>query len=286
MKIKSILLILALPVVFMSCVVTKTSLFERAVDDAAVVEQSDVYDKLVAIKKGNESLVWDTQTDRVLVVMWKSRQSFEKFYKGKTATGTDTKYLTWVTTAPQVKQFAKDYLSKFPLAPKDEVDLRLKQYLGLKPEWTYDVFVEMWVAPEDLFRPCPDPEIDDTVCELAFPEKTPAVKGIDCYPCFYKDLYFNDFRTRPGTPWTGLGYTYDWGSRESPFGASEFIMIPGAAYEIERVVDTMDYIKEKELKPKKYTKLKRRNPNATDLCTRLERHQYGYLRRSSPSIVQ
>lgn len=26
----------------------------------------------------------------------------------------------------------------------------------------------MWVNPRDLFRPCPDPEISDTRCEVQF----------------------------------------------------------------------------------------------------------------------
>ncbi len=40
-----------------------------------------------------------------------------------------------------------------------------------------------------------------------------------------------------------MGYTYDWGNQHHPFGASEFILVPGAAYEIVKVVETMDYIK-------------------------------------------
>ena len=40
-----------------------------------------------------------------------------------------------------------------------------------------------------------------------------------------------------------MGYTYDWGASGRPVGASEYILIPGATYEISRVVDTLDYFK-------------------------------------------
>ena len=47
-------------------------------------------------------------------------------------------------------------------------------------------------------------------------------------------------------PWTGMGYTYDWGALNYPFGASEFILVPGAEYEIVRIVKTMDYFQESD----------------------------------------
>lgn len=48
-------------------------------------------------------------------------------------------------------------------------ELRLKQLLGLPPQTQKSQFVEFWVSPHDLFRPCHDPEISDSVCELDFP---------------------------------------------------------------------------------------------------------------------
>jgi hypothetical protein len=113
----------------------------------------------------------------------------------------------------------------------------------MNAEWSYDVFVEMWVNTSDVFRPCVDPEIQDSTCELHFGASLPKVNGITDYSRFYKNLYFADFRTKPGVPWTGLGYTYDWGNPRNPQGASEFIVSPGAAYEIRRAVPTADYCK-------------------------------------------
>ncbi|MEH0019572.1 MAG: hypothetical protein V6Z89_07960 [Desulfobacter sp.] len=222
---------------------TTTTAFNRAVDDASVVSPGDVYDHLIPVTKDNPDLVWHPDKTRLLVVMWKSRDSYERFYKGQTHTSPSQDYVTWVTTAPQVRTFGRTYLGSRPWAGPKDLEQRLKKYLGLKPEWTYDLFIEMWVRPEQMFRPCVDPEIDDTRCNIEFSDPAPGVSGITDYACFYKNLYFEDFRTRPGVPWTGMGYTYDWGNPGQPFGASEFILVPGASYEIHRVVETWEYFK-------------------------------------------
>jgi hypothetical protein len=201
---------------------------------------------LIAVNAENTKLVWNTDKTKILVVTWKSRDSYEQHLKGSNQTSTDEAYVVWVTTIPQVQTFCQEYASKNPNATEAETSLRLKQYLGLNPEWQYDVFVELWVDPEDMFRPCVDPEINDFSCNLKFEDQVPIVKGIQDYPVFYKDLYYSDFRTLPGVPWTGLGYTFDWGNQLTEQGASEFVLIPGAAYEINRVIPTLDYGKTKD----------------------------------------
>jgi hypothetical protein len=179
------------------------------------------------------------QDGKVLVVTWKSQSSFDANFKNQSQTSPQEKYVTWVTAAPQVQAFCQGFVKN---NPNEDLNLRLKQYLGLNADWNYDVFVELWVDPADMFRPCVDPEIDDASCQLKFAEdKVPAVKNIASYPAFYKNLYFNDFRYRPGVPWTGLGYTYDWGNPASPVGASEYILRPDSTYRIERVVETAEY---------------------------------------------
>jgi hypothetical protein len=217
-----------------------TTAYNRAINDAAVAEPSEITDKLFAINSANQALRW--QDGKVLVVTWKSRSSFDANFKNQTQTSPQEKYVTWVTAAPQVQAFCRDFVKN---NPGGDLNQRLKQYLGLNADWHYDVFVELWVDPADVFRPCVDPEIGDASCQLKFAEdKVPVVKNIADYPAFYKNLYFNDFRYRPGVPWTGLGYTYDWGNPASPVGASEYILSPGSAYRIERVVETADYCRQ------------------------------------------
>ena len=85
------------------------------------------------------------------------------------------------------------------------------------------------------------PNIDDTQCDIKVPQQFPSVKNIPDYGYFYKNLYFKSFRESAGVPWTGLGYTYDWGNKESEVGASEFIVTPHAPYEIKQVLSTHEY---------------------------------------------
>ena len=158
--------------------------------------------------------------------------------------------LSGVTTVPQVQEFCHSFVQNNSDTTEAEINLRLKQYLGLSYNWNYDLFVEMWVSPEDIFRPCVDPEITDSACNLEFGKTAPVVNGIQNYPVFYKNLYFSDFRTTPGVPWTGLGYTFDWGNPLTEQGASEFILVPGASYEINCVINTIDYC---EIAPVKIT---------------------------------
>jgi hypothetical protein len=215
--------------------------YARAVKQAAVAEQSQIVTDLQRLDRSNASLVWSADGSRVLALTWKSQSSYERFFRNQTQTSGDEANVVWVTLVPQVQHFCQNYLRENPKATDADVILRLKQYLGLNASWTYDVFLEMWIDPAEVFRPCVDPEPTDSTCHLEFATTPPVVKGIANYPAFYKNLYFADFRTPPGVPWTGLGYTYDWGNPRSREGASEFILSPGAHYEIRRVVPTAQY---------------------------------------------
>lgn len=89
----------------------------------------------------------------------------------------------WVTLVPELKDklhsFRDTWISRVSSQQRvskgvqtgvdDSFDflswmlLRTRQYLGLPHTGRHNLFVEMWVKPSDLFRPCPDPEIDDEV---------------------------------------------------------------------------------------------------------------------------
>lgn len=233
--------------------------YYEAIRDAAVVDPSEVVPELIPLVPDNDRLVWHADRQRVLVVTWKSQSSFDRFIKPFTNSSTNEKQLIWVTAAPQVQQFCRQYRQQQPNATAADLKLRLQQYLGLDPDWTYDVFVELWVDVRDLARPCADPEVSDRQCQVEFPApwrednattpwsaSQPQVAGITPrsgivhYPSFFRELYYHSIRTNR-QPFTGLGYTYDWGNPQREVGASEFILLPGATYAIERVVSTAAY---------------------------------------------
>lgn len=144
----------------------------------------------------------------------------------------------WVTVVPEMRHF---FMGR-PCPPSCS---RIKQLLGLNPAFDYEVLVEMWVHPENLFRPTPDPEITDHRAELAYrrpqdpwpqPLGTyssfPLIDGgsLISYQTWYADrtkTYYEREGKDPsswGWPWTRLGYTYDWGNPVDPVGLSEFVV--------------------------------------------------------------
>jgi len=176
------------------------------------------------------------------VVTWKSQHAYENYIKPYTRTSDQEEFVIWVTAVPEVKEFCKNFAKK--KARQDKLDVRLKKLLGLNNTWNYDVFVEMWVSPNDLFRPCTDPDINDTSCNLNFTDTTPKVKNITDYKRFYQNLYYSSFRATDNiVPWTGLGYTYDWAKNNTDVGMSEFIIVPSGEYEINKVTATAEYCK-------------------------------------------
>lgn len=220
--------------------------YRQAVQAAAIVEAPKVVNNLVAITPENSQLVWNEDKSKLLVLTWKSQSTYTNFMAPVTNTSKDENRVIWVTAAPQMKEFCQNYLKQNPNATEADLKLRIKQYLGLSPDWDYDVFVEMWVSPQDIFRPCVDPEITDQQCNVDFDKVTPQVKGItpdaaiQDYSLFYRNLYYKSIR-QGLQPWTGLGYTYDWSDPSQPVGASEFILMPGTAYTIKGAVPTMEY---------------------------------------------
>ena len=187
---------------------TNRELYKLSIINSIYPDSSEICTKLVQINDSNKTLIRKNINgeEYILVCTWKQNVSF---YQKDTVFNTGT-YPIWVTTAPELKNRIKKE------SPKD-VNLRLIQLLGLPPTAQYSYFVEFWVRPVDLFRPCPDKEITDSKCDLCFPEGTDAehIKWINenrisrYYQC---DLY----------------YQYPWGNK---------------TIYINRIVTTLEYLK-------------------------------------------
>jgi hypothetical protein len=143
--------------------------YMRAVSDAAVVSPSEVVNDLDPLTPDNNGLVWNEDKTLLKVVTWKSQSSYERYTLPYTETSPNVANVVWITLAPKVEEFCRDYMRIHPQATPKAVERRLKQRLGLHPDWQYDLFVEMWVAPEHVFRPCVDPSPTDTSCDQYFP---------------------------------------------------------------------------------------------------------------------
>ena len=212
---------------------TNRELYKLSIINSIYPDSSEICTKLVQINDSNKTLIRKNINgeEYILVCTWKQNVSF---YQKDTVFNTGS-YPIWVTTAPELKNRIKKE------SPKD-VNLRLVQLLGLPPNAQYSYFVEFWVRPVDLFRPCPDKEIADGRCNLCFPEGTDSehIKWINenrisrYYQC---DLYYQ-------YPWGQLGYTYDWNPKnKSHVGLSEFVIGTNKTIYVNRIVSTLEYLK-------------------------------------------
>ena len=106
---------------------------------------------------GNDNLI-DTLINNekyVKMVSWKSNPTY---FPDSGKYNTDV-YDIWVTAAPIIQDSCK----RFYKTQKDP-NMRLRQLLGLQPFTVETFFLEVWVKPTDLFRPCPDNETNDSNC--------------------------------------------------------------------------------------------------------------------------
>jgi hypothetical protein len=205
-----------------------------------VTEPDEEVGGLIPIARATPGLVWSDQGE-LLVVTWKNPNIYKTDLADRHETPLDTDNLLWVTPAPQVQHYCQAVLGADPQLGDDGLALRLAQYLGLPPYRTYGLFVELWVKPQDLFRACVDPETSDDRCSLV-PGTMPAtVTNIVDYPTFYEGLRKASCKGRFPRPWTGLGYTYQWGNVTTEVGASELVLVPGAHYRVAGSCASRDY---------------------------------------------
>lgn len=209
--------------------------YAAAVEDAQHPAPSKICRNLTAITAYNGDLVWEGApgVSRVLMATWTGYPGYVvgKSYKAQSHEKYQASVDLWVTAVPDVKEFIR----KHPFALSN-LDLRLKQLLGMPSTTNRTWFVEFWVNPEDLFRPSPDPEVSDHEAELDWRRNTAAQStSTDHVAWFESQLNTNTWA------WTRLGYTYDWGNPLHHVGLSEFVIHKNADITVVSITPTADY---------------------------------------------
>lgn len=207
--------------------------YAAAVQDASEALPDEIFEGLTTIRQDNPALLWQegAPTPRVRLVTWTSWTGYDDRIGASMVLSREV----WVTVAPELQSRCRSWA-----LPGESLELRLEQLLGLPPENGKDRFVELYARPEDLFRPCADPEITDHRCEIALPaEHQPAP------PSWYADWFGGLMRSsygEGGYPWTRLGYTYDWGGEPgADVGLSELVIQSGAEVVVAGVTPTAAY---------------------------------------------
>lgn len=215
-----------------------------AVKDSQLAVQDKVVNNLWAVSTSNPKVKFRNNNGNTefLMVTWINLTDRNKadWNPGKKPLNR----LTWLTASPQVQEFCQFCKGIGMDIPGNiMLSLRLQQYLGLRLESKKTHFIEMWVKEKDMIRPCIDNNIKDSSCNL-LPQNIPVNQA---------DLrQIKEEAVKYEFPWTGLGYTYDWGHLRKPFvGASEFVIkaTPEKLIEVEvvSVTATEDYCNNKFL---------------------------------------
>jgi len=205
------------------------TVYKQAVKDASQPLPSEISRDLVPLTTYNQTLKRNAK-GQLLVVTWTNWNGYDKLI-GKEMTLSRE---VWATTAPQLQNFS-DKLN----LDSTKMVLRLEQLMGLPPHTGKNRFVEMWVNPSDLFRPCPDPEIIDGTCDLKFPDSEYLTISEE-HKKWIENLQSNSYGDK-GYPWTQLGYTYDWGNPKNHVGMSEFVIKAQAKVTIKGVSNVYEY---------------------------------------------
>ncbi len=205
-------------------------MYTKAIEDAMIAKQSEVYTGLTPITEENTNLVWqgDAGNKSVLVVIFTRFASSYPVGETVTTSWGDT----WVTVAPEIQVFFQDHVSG-----DINVTVRVAQLLGLPANTSNCYFVEAWVKPQELFRPSPDNEITDTTAALTFPDSATA----DYKVWFNNNIIASYYPMK--YPWTRLGYTYDWGTNTpNHVGLSEYILPQNSTITVKSVTQTNEYL--------------------------------------------
>ncbi|MEH2242636.1 hypothetical protein [Nostoc sp.] len=238
----------------------------KAIKDTEFTDdKTKVIKNLIVLGKDNKvnNMNENTKEQKILMVSWIDlTKDYNKHWGKRLKTHEPYKinYTTWLTVPDQVKDFCNKCkgigmkIDDKDIDGKDKgkmmLSLRLQQYLGLllTPGDKKTHFVEIWVKAKDIERPCSNSDISSSSC------KNFAHNSLDknsfLYKQFNKSHYLNEKKDNKLYPFTGLGYTYDWGNPKTHVGATEFIIEPkesGTWVDVSSIKSTEEYCEKNSL---------------------------------------
>ena len=212
------------------------AIYDAAIDEAAALNEKAVA-PLTPVTPHNDTLRQYTDTTGtrwVQVVTWTDQPHLSD--NARHATPGDTVRVesdVWTTLVPAVQQFCTSL-------PDEALERRLEQRLGLPPYVGYTHFFTFWVDAESLFRPCPNPSTSNPHCWPDGPQPHTRLHATEAHRSWLADQFA--FAHEPGGyPFTGLGYTYDWGHPNDPVGFSEFVVPADTTIRLVAVEGTTSY---------------------------------------------
>lgn len=210
------------------------SIYRVAVEDAIRPSLDESYDGLIPIIKSSGVLMWRTfrEEDHVLMAHVIDTDSYHRLHCHRDSVFNTNGREVWVTAVPEFRKKFSDF------GVQTDTVMRVRQLFGFPPVKRCEYVIEFWVKPKDMFRPCPDPEIDDTACDLCSTSDTTHVEWMNSNRLwsYYKESLHKQY------PWTQLGYTYDWNPESSEVGLSEFVIRKNSEVKIHSIYTLHNYL--------------------------------------------
>lgn len=199
-------------------------LYASAVEDAVFAEESEISD-LVSLTEEDEMVSFDEE-GRVLLCTWHNYP--DSYPEGETVTiewGP-----VWTFTDKEIASHAEE------LEKAEDSEMRLKQLIGFPPDAEHSTVTGFWVDPEDVKRPAYQSSPEDGSMETEFGEEPDE----EFKEWFDENILWSYFY---GTsPWTRLGYTYDWADNGTEYGMTEFIVGQDAQVEVAFTETTEEFL--------------------------------------------
>ena len=195
-----------------------------AVADAESAGPDQLAPSLVALTPGASNVVFNadsTAAEMVTLTDWTG-------YAASVGQSMTLSREVWLTPVPQLQNLCRAYVA----AGGSDPSLRSLQYLGMPPDAKPVTMVTMMVPLSGMFRPTPDPQIDDTTAvydDGTVQPEDPAYPNHADWFRLQKSLAYDPANPYP---WTRMGYTYDWGDPANKIGASEFVVRQGTTVDI------------------------------------------------------
>lgn len=218
--------------------------YQEAVLNAATAEESEIL-------SSSRTIRYDPQLEGI---SWRMIKKDRYQVRVATFISSDTfnpqgSQEIWVTVVPDLREYCYKYKMNTG-ADKVRLTKRIVQLLGLPPKSPYQNIAEFWIDEKFLIRPTLNPNI-----KYSGKQTLPTKIDLQTFQSDHKDItnkypiWFNRqidqqlinrdknfvskllINDNPGDdpyPWTGLGYTFDWGSDADPIthaGLSEFLIL-------------------------------------------------------------
>ena len=190
----------------------------------AVFTEDDEVEKLVTLTQEDPLVIWDENGTRVLLLTWHANPS-----PGESGEG-----LTWDEVwATSLAEMLAWYQQEGDAVT--DWDLRFAQLLGLHADEGYTHFTAFWVSPSAVIRPAYVTAVD---AQMVNDDRQ--VRDSEYAEWFDDNIIYSYFIS--DYPWTRLGYTYDWGSEDSEYGLTEFLLLEGLAAEVAFTYTTEEFV--------------------------------------------